>query len=82
MIDDYLIVRAYKQLFEKVKLGNKGELKMPKYKIEGIHKHYENLQVKIDGEWYFMSWPKLVEILSKHPVEGKIVKARTRTWFE
>ena len=56
---------------------------MTKYKITYLDRHYENFVVGLNGKRYFMSPDKLAEVLKQLPhVEGKLVKKRTRTWFE
>jgi len=56
---------------------------MTKHKITGIRSYFENYLVTIKGKQYFMSHDKLAEVLKQlPPVEGKIIKKRTRTWFE
>ncbi len=48
--------------------------------IADIYAHYEQFKVRFKGErkWYFMTKYMLIGVKLK----GKLVKKRTRTWFE
>jgi hypothetical protein len=48
-----------------------------KYKIESAIHCYENLRVKINGEWYYMKMDKLVGV----KVEGELVTKKVRKWL-
>jgi len=52
--------------------------------FEALIKHYENFNIKFKGDpnWYFINQYDLDRMLKGVKLKGKIVKKRTRTWFE
>ena len=55
---------------------------MGNYKIEDVRAYYESYQIKINGEWYFVTKEKLFGLIIGKSIKGEIVKKRTRTWVE
>lgn len=51
-------------------------------KIEQVVSAYENLQVRIGRDWYYISFTDLTKILRKSRAKVKVVKKRVRTWIE
>jgi hypothetical protein len=50
--------------------------------VTQIMSAYENVQLKIGDDWYYMSYDDLAKIVKKSRAKIKAVKKRSRTWAE
>jgi hypothetical protein len=48
--------------------------------ITAIIDAFENVQVQVDGEWYYMSYTDLTKLIQKSKAKFKVEQKRKRTW--
>jgi len=49
-------------------------------KIEQVVSSFENAQVRIGTDWYYISYADLTKILKKSRAKLKVEKKKVRTW--